>query len=117
MKWFEKWFEQFLIPSKQSTANIIAELPTPDGDYNSHNQSEGSLEANVYKGERTPEGSVKTETFGKTRKYTNKDRWRHTKHFVETHDYSESNLQYLKDWLDGFVPPGVRSNPTPTEEE
>ena len=35
--------------------------------------------------------------------YTNKDRWRHIKHFVDTHPYSESNLEYLKNWLTSFT--------------
>lgn len=54
------------------------------------------------------------------REYTNNDRWRHIKHFVDTHRYSRSNLEYLKNWLEHFkseegVP--LPSNPTPTEEE
>ena len=35
--------------------------------------------------------------------YTNKDRWRHIKHFIDTHPYSESNLEYLKNWLTSFT--------------
>ena len=34
--------------------------------------------------------------------YTNKDRWRHIKHFVDTHPYSEDNYRYLQDWLSHF---------------
>ena len=37
--------------------------------------------------------------------YTNTDRWRHIKHFVDTHPYSEDNLDYLKNWLEHFTPP------------
>ena len=35
--------------------------------------------------------------------YTNNDRWRHIKHFVDTHPYSEDNLDYLKNWLEQFT--------------
>ena len=35
--------------------------------------------------------------------YTNKDRWRHIKHFIDSHPYSESNLEYLKNWLTSFT--------------
>jgi len=40
------------------------------------------------------------------REYTNKDRWRHIKHFVDTHDYDPSNLEYLKSSIERFtIPP------------
>jgi len=46
------------------------------------------------------------------RKYTNKDRWRHIKHFVDTHDYDPSNLEYLKSWIEHFtVPPKQSKHP------
>ena len=41
--------------------------------------------------------------------YTNKDRWRHIKHFVDTHDYTSSNLEYLKSWLSSFTAPPKES--------
>ena len=42
--------------------------------------------------------------------YTNKDRWRHIKHFVDTHDYDPSNLEYLKSWIESFPVPPKESN-------
>ena len=44
------------------------------------------------------------------RNYTNKDRWRHLKHFVDTHPYSEDNLEYLKTWITHFTVPHKESN-------
>jgi len=51
------------------------------------------------------------------RKYTNKDRWRHINHFVDTHPYSEDNLDYLNNWIAHFEDVGVapRGNATPTK--
>ena len=43
------------------------------------------------------------------REYTNKDRWRHIKHFVDTHPYSEDNLEYLKTWITQFTAPPKES--------
>ena len=43
-------------------------------------------------------------------KYDNMDRWRHLKHFVDTHPYSEDNLEYLKTWITHFTAPPKESN-------
>ena len=45
-----------------------------------------------------------------TVKYDNTDRWRHLKHFVDTHDYDPSNLEYLKSWIERFTVPPIESN-------
>ena len=45
-----------------------------------------------------------------TVKYDNTDRWRHLKHFVDTHDYDPSNLEYLKSWIESFPVPPKESN-------
>jgi len=45
-------------------------------------------------------------------KYDNTDRWRHLKHFIDTHPYSEDNLEYLKTWITHFtVPPKQSKHP------
>ena len=44
-----------------------------------------------------------------TAKYDNTDRWRHFKHFVDTHPYSEDNLEYLKTWITHFTAPPKES--------
>ena len=49
-------------------------------------------------------------------KYDNTDRWRHLKHFIDTHPYSEDNLKYLKTWITHFTVPPKQSEEY-TEED
>ena len=37
--------------------------------------------------------------------WTKEEKWRHIKHFMDTHNYSESNLQYLKSWVTFITAP------------
>ena len=41
--------------------------------------------------------------------WTEKEKWRHIKHFMDTHTYSESNLEYLKSWVEFML--GCSVNP------
>ena len=37
--------------------------------------------------------------------WTQEEKWRHIKHFIDTHNYSESNLDYLKSWITFLTAP------------
>ena len=34
--------------------------------------------------------------------WTNKEKWRHLKHFFDTHEYSWDNVDYARYWLTSF---------------
>ena len=37
--------------------------------------------------------------------WTEKEKWKHIKHFMDTHSYSESNVEYLRYWVRSFLVP------------
>ena len=45
--------------------------------------------------------------------WTPEEKWRHIKHFIDTHTYSESNLAYLKSWVDYMILPNNQSEGVP----
>lgn len=38
-------------------------------------------------------------------KLTDKEKWRHLQHFMDTHNYSKSNVQYLWGWVNDMIEP------------